>query len=114
MLTLGAQRSRIVACLGPSIGPQSYEVGPEFVDRFLSFDPSYAGFFSPSKTPRHAFFDLPALTAARLADARVEAGRPGTDTYSYAERFFSHLTTNPSRETEQGRQISDRGIAEGK
>src|SRR3546814_4080463 len=47
MLTLGAQRSRIVACLGPSIGPQSYEVGPEFVDRFLSFDPSYAGFFSP-------------------------------------------------------------------
>src|SRR3546814_4286956 len=42
MLTLGAQRSRIVACLGPSIGPQSYEVGPEFVDRFLSFDPSYA------------------------------------------------------------------------
>jgi len=112
MLALGAERSRIVACLGPSIGPRSYEVGPEFVDRFLSFDPSYAGFFSPSKTPGHAFFDLPALTVARLAAAGVEAVSLGIDTYSDEERFFSYRRTTHRGEPDYGRQISAIAIVE--
>jgi hypothetical protein len=36
MEKLGARRDAIVACLGPSISRQSYEVGPEFVERFVS------------------------------------------------------------------------------
>ncbi len=36
MEKLGAKRDTIVACLGPSISQASYEVGPEFVDRFVT------------------------------------------------------------------------------
>src|SRR5581483_11722738 len=34
METLGAERSHIVAAIGPLIQQQSYEVGNEFVERF--------------------------------------------------------------------------------
>jgi copper oxidase (laccase) domain-containing protein len=30
MEEFGARRERIVVCLGPTIGPRNYEVGPEF------------------------------------------------------------------------------------
>ena len=35
MESLGAERGRIVAVLGPTIGAASYETGPEFFERFL-------------------------------------------------------------------------------
>ena len=38
MESLGARRENIVAVLGPSIGPDNYEVGPEFVARFVEAD----------------------------------------------------------------------------
>jgi polyphenol oxidase len=106
MVGLGAERSAIVACLGPSIGARSYEVGPEFVDRFLSFDPSYAAFFSPSPKEGHAFFDLQALTIRRLQEAGVAADNLELDTYSDEERFFSYRRTTHRGEPDYGRQIS--------
>ena len=36
MEQLGADRSRITAVLGPCIGPEAYEVGPEFEATFLA------------------------------------------------------------------------------
>ncbi|MGO8565481.1 laccase domain-containing protein, partial [Rhizobium ruizarguesonis] len=59
-------RARIVACLGPSISKASYEVGPEFVERFVAENPEDVSFFVPSETPGHAMFKLPALTVDRL------------------------------------------------
>ena len=35
MEKLGADRSRIIAALGPTIRQPNYEVGPEFVERFV-------------------------------------------------------------------------------
>ena len=43
---LGADRSAIVAALGPAIGQKSYEVGPEFYERFVAAAESYADFFA--------------------------------------------------------------------
>ena len=43
-----ARRADIHVALGPAIGPESYEVGPEFSERFLEADPDYARFFAPS------------------------------------------------------------------
>ncbi len=106
MISLGSERSEIVACLGPSIGPSSYEVGPEFVDRFLEHDKSYAVFFKPSHKARHAYFDLQALTLKRLADAGVEATSLALDTYPDEERFFSYRRTTHRGEPDYGRQIS--------
>ncbi|MCB5201353.1 peptidoglycan editing factor PgeF [Neorhizobium sp. T786] len=112
MVALGAEREKIVACLGPSIGPASYEVGPEFVERFLSFDAAYEEFFSPSERQGHACFDLPALTIKRLTDAGVQATTVALDTYPDEERFFSYRRTTHRGEPDYGRQISAIAITE--
>ncbi|MFN7103386.1 MAG: peptidoglycan editing factor PgeF [Pseudorhizobium sp.] len=112
MIMLGAERSAIAACLGPSITRPSYEVGPEFVERFLDYDPSYDAFFSPSEKAGHAYFDLPALTVRRLTNAGIEATSLDLDTYSDEERFFSYRRTTHRGEPDYGRQISAIAIME--
>ncbi|WEX76507.1 peptidoglycan editing factor PgeF [Sinorhizobium numidicum] len=106
MISIGAHRERIIACLGPSISRQHYEVGAEFVDRFLAADDSYASFFSPSGRNGHAMFDLPGLTTRRLAEAGVAAENLDICTYANEERFFSYRRTTHRREPDYGRQIS--------
>ena len=106
MISLGAARENITAVLGPSIGPASYEVGPEFVERFLSYDPSYEAFFTPSSNAGHSMFDLPSLTIKRLTAAGVRAQSLGLDTYPDAERFYSYRRTTHAKEPDYGRQIS--------
>ena len=106
MLSLGAARENITAVLGPSIGPASYEVGPEFVERFLSHDPSYEAFFTPSSKAGHSMFDLPSLTVSRLRASGVRAESLGLDTYPDAERFYSYRRTTHAKEPDYGRQIS--------
>lgn len=112
MVSLGADRANITAVLGPSIGPKSYEVGPEFVSNFRSVDPSYDVFFSASTRQDHAMFDLPSLTIRRLTDAGVRAGNLDLDTYPDQERFFSYRRTTHAKEPDYGRQISAIAIRE--
>lgn len=112
MEALGASRERIVACLGPSIGRNSYEVGPEFVTRFLSFDPGYEQWFRPSEKPDHAMFDLPGLTMQRLAAAGIRAENLDICTYPDAGRFYSYRRTTHAGEPDYGRQISAIAITE--
>ena len=106
MIALGAARGSIIACLGPSISRRSYEVGPEFVERFLEYDRTYARYFNPSDKEGHAMFDLPALTVDRLNAAGIVAEGLGLCTYPDAERFFSYRRTTHAREEDYGRQIS--------
>lgn len=106
MVALGANREAITACLGPSISSASYEVGPEFVERFVTTDPAYASFFTPSQKEGHAMFDLPGLTLLRLKKAGVQAESLGLCTYPDAARFFSYRRTTHAGEPDYGRQIS--------
>ncbi|MEB2843082.1 peptidoglycan editing factor PgeF [Rhizobiales bacterium RZME27] len=106
MIALGATRENITACLGPSISGASYEVGPEFIERFLGFDPAYEEFFTPSGKPGHALFDLPSLTLKRLKAAGVRAEKLDIDTYPDPERFYSYRRTTHAKEPDYGRQIS--------
>ncbi|MBN9196219.1 MAG: polyphenol oxidase family protein, partial [Microbacterium sp.] len=39
MVDLGASRDRMVAAVGPCIGPDSYEVGVDFLERFEAGSP---------------------------------------------------------------------------
>ncbi|CZT35767.1 peptidoglycan editing factor PgeF [Rhizobium sp. 9140] len=112
MVALGATRETIIACLGPSIGPDNYEVGPEFVERFLAHDAGYAPFFTPSTRADHAMFDLPGLTAARLLAAGVKAEKLDLCTYEDEARFFSYRRTTHRGEPDYGRQISAISIRE--
>ncbi|MVA81224.1 peptidoglycan editing factor PgeF [Agrobacterium vitis] len=106
MIVLGATRASIVATLGPSISAKAYEVGPEFVERFLAHDPAYQQFFTPSTKPGHSMFDLPGLTVKRLTDAGIAADMLGLCTYGDPDRFFSYRRTTHAGEPDYGRQIS--------
>ncbi len=106
MISLGARREHITASLGPSISHRNYEVGTEFVERFLEKDPGYAAFFTPSPREGHAMFDLPGLTTKRLTDAGVTAENLDLCTYADEERFFSYRRTTHRSEPDYGRQIS--------
>ncbi|MDI7860890.1 peptidoglycan editing factor PgeF [Rhizobiaceae bacterium n13] len=113
MIALGARRDQIRATVGPSISRKNYEVGPEFVARFLAKDRGYDTFFTPSARPGHAMFDLQGLTVKRLQDAGVQASSLGLCTYPDAERFYSYRRTTHAGEPDYGRQISAIAILEG-
>ncbi|VFU07572.1 peptidoglycan editing factor PgeF [Methylocella tundrae] len=104
---LGASRSSIIAALGPAIGQNSYEVGPEFYDRFVETAQAYADFFRPSQNWGRFMFDLPAFIALRLRQAGVGAFEDlGRDTYAEPEQFFSYRRSVHRQEPDYGRQIS--------
>ncbi|MHB2167062.1 peptidoglycan editing factor PgeF [Alsobacter sp. R-9] len=107
MEALGAERAHVVAVLGPTIGPDAYEVGPEFVERFVSLRADDASFFRPSERAGHSLFDLPSYIGHRLSHAGV--GRfadLGLCTYSDPDRFFSYRRTVHRGEPDYGRLIA--------
>ncbi|HMB47839.1 MAG TPA: peptidoglycan editing factor PgeF [Afifellaceae bacterium] len=107
MIKLGGRRERITAVLGPSISRRSYEVGPEFVERFEKADPDNAAFFAPSERPGHAFFDLPAYILARLKQASVgKAISLDRCTYEEEDLFYSYRRATHRNEPDYGRLLS--------
>lgn len=106
METLGAKRERISAVLGPSISAANYEVGPEFVARFIAADAANQAWFGPSPRTGHAMFDLNGYTVDRLARAGVSAGTVGRCTYAEENLFFSYRRATHRQEPDYGRQIS--------
>ena len=107
MESLGADRNRLRAAIGPCIGPASYEVGVEFLERFTHFDPAHARFFSQGETPDKRMFDLPAFLLARLAAAGVSAREwIGRDTCAEPEDFFSNRRAFRRGEPDFGRLMS--------
>ncbi|MBS3650892.1 peptidoglycan editing factor PgeF [Pseudaminobacter sp. 19-2017] len=106
MESLGAKRSRIIAVLGPSIGQDNYEVGPEFVARFLDADGGNTTWFKPSTRPGHCYFDLNGYTVDRLRKAGVTAEALKRCTYAEEDLFFSYRRATHRKEPDYGRQIS--------
>jgi polyphenol oxidase len=87
--TLAAMRipgDRMLAWLGPAIGPRAYEVGEDVLDAFRGDEAA----FSPAR-PGHWLLDLYAVARRRLGEAgvtRIYGG--GFCTYSEPQRFFSY------------------------
>lgn len=106
MIAAGARRGAIRAVLGPSIGPENYEVGPEFEARFATADPGNRRFFAPSEREGHFMFDLPAYIVERLQRAGIDAAHTGQCTYADEDLFFSYRRTTHRSEPDYGRQIS--------
>jgi len=105
MVRLGANSETIAAAIGPTIGQAAYEVGPEFVERFLDDDPDTAQFFAGGREDR-AQFDLPGYVRWRLAASGVEASWTGHCTYSDQARFFSYRRATHAGEADYGRLVS--------
>jgi YfiH family protein len=112
MEKLGAARERLTVALGPMIRQPSYEVGPEFVARFVAADPEYARFFKHAGADGHAMFDLAGFIAYRLQHAGVgEIDDLGLDTFADPERFYSYRRTTKRAEPDYGRHINAIAIA---
>jgi len=107
MERLGADRTRITAVVGPCIAQASYEVGPEFLERFVQSDAGNARFFVPSRREGHHRFDLPGYALSRLHKAGIEQGTwTGQDTCADATQYFSYRRSVLQGEPDYGRQIS--------
>lgn len=90
--TIDAMRSppeRIVAWLGPAIGPRAFEVGEDVHDAFVRHDARAAAcFVQTGRLKWHA--DLAALARMRLADHGIASVHGGElCTHSDPARFFS-------------------------
>lgn len=106
MESLGADRARTRAVIGPSISQRAYEVGPEFFETFMDDDPDNARFFAGGTDDR-MMFDLPAYGLQRLRSAGIaEAEWTRHCTYSDPERFFSYRRSTHRTEPDYGRLIS--------
>ena len=87
---MGVAPERLIAWLGPAIGPRVYEVGDEVRDAFLARDQTSAQAFGAAREG-HWLLDLYAVARQRLAAkgvARVHGG--GLCTFSDPRRFFSY------------------------
>jgi len=105
MVNLGAEPGGIVAAIGPLIRQHSYEVGAEFVDRFIESDAENAMFFLPSPREGHAMFDLAGSIRTRLENAGVlMIDDIGLDTYS-DERLYSYRRSVHRNEPDYGRHV---------
>jgi YfiH family protein len=87
---MGIAGGKLLAWLGPAIGPTVYEVGEEVRSAFLARDAAAAAAFSPSR-PGHWLLDLYAVARQRLRACGVERiFGGGYCTYSEPERFYSY------------------------
>ncbi len=92
---------RLLAWLGPAIGPRHFEVGGEVRQAFLDHDAASDGAFVPNARGRF-MADLGLLARRRLGSlgiGRIYGG--GECTYSAADKYFSHR-----RDGNTGRQAT--------
>jgi YfiH family protein len=107
MLSLGARAEAIHAGIGPCIAQPSYEVGPEFHDRFAAEDADSRRFFQNAPRTGHFLFDLPGYIAARLGRLGLAAvAQSGHDTAADEELFFSYRRACHRGEKDYGRGLA--------
>jgi polyphenol oxidase len=90
----GARAEHTIAWLGPCIGPQAFEVGPEVKAAFEAHDPKAGPLFKPHGSGKW-LAALPGLARLRLQALGLSQlygndGTIGWCTVANASRFFSH------------------------
>ena len=106
MEKLGARRERLSAAIGPCIGRDSYEVGPEFPAPFLKRDEADAAFFraAPRQVAREIEQEM--AGARRIAKAGVAVEATGHDTLTGDADFFSYRRNTLKGVRDYGRGLS--------
>ncbi len=107
MEKLGADRSSIVANIGPMIHQKSYEVGQEFYDEFLAAEKSNAQFFQQTQAVeglvRKYLFNLPSYVEQKLQQAGVKnIQNCNIDTYENHDYASYRRATHQGNITQQG------------
>jgi len=114
IVELGGNRSKIRAVVGPTIGPESYEVSDAFRDGFLLEDTANDRFFGPGNRAGHPMFDLPSYVVAKLNALGLEnVADLGVDTLSNSEVYFSYRDSQKTGAGDYGRNLSVIALTEG-
>lgn len=89
---MSAKATKLMAWLGPAIGPGVFEVGSDVFDAFTSVSPEDASAFKPVAGKRDKYFaDIYELARRRLKRAGVPAIYGGQYcTFTESTRFFSY------------------------
>jgi YfiH family protein len=106
MEALGARRDRLIVALGPCIGPQSYEVGPDLREAVEAASDWAGSCFRPGPRGRD-HFDLKAYIVQRLQRAGVRT--PDVlpdDTYADRALWHSHRRNTHEGLPDYGRNAS--------
>ena len=107
MGALSASPEDIVACVGPCIQQQSYEVGDELRRRYLEADAQNGRYFRDSDRRGRFMFDLSNYVTHRVQAAGVaHVERMQLDTYTGEQEFFSYRRATHRKEPDYGRQVS--------
>ena len=104
MERLGARVEDIVAGVGPCIAQTSYEVGPEFRERFVAADAANEALFG--RAGERDRFDLEGYVVGRLRRLGVAVDGAGADTCADRDRFFSYRRSCLENEPDFGRGLS--------
>lgn len=84
-------RARLMAWLGPAIGPTAFEVGEEVRRAFSDGDPHATAEFAPASAPGKWWADLAGLARRRLEGCgQIDISGGTRCTVSEPESFFSH------------------------
>ncbi len=106
MVQRGAATERIIVGIGPAIQQASYEVGPEFRERFIAEAPWSKRLFAKGAGDRF-HFDLPGFVRDRLLRAgltRIDV--IADDTCALDESYFSNRRRTRRGEADYGRNAS--------
>ncbi len=107
MIEFGVRPDGIKAAIGPCIGMESYEVGPEFPAPFLEQDSENGRFFEKAARDGHFLFDLPGYLVRRLSRLGLgEVLRMDADTCRDEANFFSYRRSRLRGEPDYGRQLA--------
>jgi YfiH family protein len=93
LAAMAEEAGRVMAWLGPAIGPDAFEVGDEVREAFLASDPGAGGAFSPRGSGGKWLADIFMLARRRLVRAGVRRERVyggGVCTVSESGRFYSY------------------------
>jgi len=91
--TLALPGDQLLAWLGPAIGPQAFEVGPEVREAFLGVHAQAAVAFVPSPNSGRYMADIYQLARIRLAACGVTAVYGGGGCTFTDPRFYSYRRT---------------------
>jgi YfiH family protein len=103
MVAIGAMPNQMVAAIGPCIKQDSYEVGADFYQQFITDIHDNQPFFKPATKANHWYFDLTAFVKQRLISAKLkDISVLPFDTYQDEDRFFSYRRSTHRKEPDFG------------
>ncbi|MGB0935365.1 MAG: peptidoglycan editing factor PgeF [Alphaproteobacteria bacterium] len=103
----GANKSNIIAAMGPCIEQDSYEVGSEVKQHFVKNSARNDKFFKPSFKPKHHLFDMAGMVHDALSQQGLKSvERIAENTYTNEDEFFSCRRAFHRQEPTYGNTLS--------